>query len=115
MNEEIRHITNEGKWPKMTGKMLTPTFLSFIQCIQKNNDNSFSILYLLTSLNIDTSSCYKLQIFYQVSEKGEYALQTIAHLTIFMHAFCYICVENFLKGPGNHRETTLNHLKQAML
>ena len=91
MNEEIRHITNEGKWPKITGKMLTPTFLSFIQCIQKN---------------IDRSSCYKLQIFYQVSEKGEYASQTIAHLTVFMHAFCHICVENLLKEPGNHRETT---------
>ena len=69
MNEEIRHITNEGKWPKMTGKMLTMTFLSFIQCIQKNNGNSFSILYLLTSLNIrHPVTSYKYFIKFQRNE-----------------------------------------------
>ena len=33
MNDEIRSITNKGKTAKNEGKIVTLTFLEFIQCI----------------------------------------------------------------------------------
>ena len=53
MNEEIRCITNEGKRPRMNGKM-TPTFFQ-LYTLYKKLGQFFSILCSLTYLNKDTS------------------------------------------------------------
>ena len=37
-------------------------------------------------------------ISYKILEKEKYTWYTIAHLTVFIHAFCHRLVENVLKG-----------------
>ena len=53
------------KRPRMNGK-ITLTFFQLYILYKKNYDNSFSILYSLTSLN--NQFCYKLQIFELVNK-----------------------------------------------
>ena len=52
-------LLTKEKWQRMNREMLTPTFFELYTVYIENLDNSFCILYLLTCLNRDASSCYK--------------------------------------------------------
>ena len=51
MNEEIHFITNEGKWPGMNSKMMTPTFFKlYTVYIKKIRTISFHTLLTYRSV-----------------------------------------------------------------